>query len=300
MRGPPRPHGQGVVRTHDVVAGAEAQQRGGAVAEVGQHELAGGAVLHRHGLAGLGVDELGMDEAVGAQVHAVLLLALAPEADADVADPHRLGHARAPAGLELGAELRLSAAGLARDEDALDARAVEVALDEIGGVRRRRHHGLRPQQLDRLDQAVGVAGADRDVGEAEPVEGGERGAGHERAGVVGADDALAGLDAGGGVAARRAGHPVLEVLRGERDVARRAGGAAGGVDAHDLVRLGAQVRADRVLARDGRPDLALVGEREGGRCPRGRRDRGRPASRGRRASARAGRRSARGTRRRHS
>ena len=67
------------------------------------------------------------------------------------------------------------------------------------------------QQLDRLDQPLGVAGADRDVGEAEAVERRERGAGHERPGVVGADDPLAGLDAGRGVAARRAGDPVVEV-----------------------------------------------------------------------------------------
>ena len=80
------------------------------------------------GSAGLRVDELRVDEAARAEVHPVLLLALAPERHADVADPHRLGHARAPALLELRAERRLAAARLARDEDALDARAREVEV----------------------------------------------------------------------------------------------------------------------------------------------------------------------------
>ena len=76
----------------------------------------------------LGVDQLGVDEAARAEVHAVLLLALAPERDADVADAHRLGDLRAPALLELRAERRLAAAGLAGDEHALDARPAQVEL----------------------------------------------------------------------------------------------------------------------------------------------------------------------------
>ena len=131
-RGPVRPHGHGLVRTLDVVARAEAQQRRGAVAQVREHELAGRAVLHRDRGAGLGVDQLGVDEAARAEVHAVLLLALAPQRDADVADAHRLGHARAPALLELRAERRLAAAGLAGDEHALDARAAQVEA-ALGG-----------------------------------------------------------------------------------------------------------------------------------------------------------------------
>ena len=77
------------------------------------HELAGRLVLQRQRGAGVRVDQLGMDEAVRAQVHAVLLLALAPQRHVDIADPHRLGHARAPAVLQRGAERRLAAAGLA-------------------------------------------------------------------------------------------------------------------------------------------------------------------------------------------
>ena len=103
-RGPVRPHAHVARPELDVVARAEAQQRRGAVAKVCQHELAVGAVVERDGGARLRLDQLGVDEAARAEVHAVLLLALAPERHADVADPHRLGHLRAPALLELGAE----------------------------------------------------------------------------------------------------------------------------------------------------------------------------------------------------
>ena len=43
-RGPVRPHGHGLVRTCDVIARAEAQQRRSPVPEVREHELARGAV----------------------------------------------------------------------------------------------------------------------------------------------------------------------------------------------------------------------------------------------------------------
>jgi len=184
-----------------VVAGAEAQQRGGLVSEVGEDELAGRAVVHRDRRLGGGVDELGVDEAARAEVHAVLVLALAPQRDADVADAHGLGDLRAPAALEHRAEGGLAATGLAGDEDALDGRAVEVggALEEMGGVGRRDHDRVGLQQEDRGEQAVGIAGPDGDVRHAEALEGPERGAGDERPGVVGGDDALAGRDARRGV-----------------------------------------------------------------------------------------------------
>ena len=124
-------------------------------------------------------------------------LALAPQRDADVADAHRLGHARAPARLERRAERRLAAAGLARHEHALDAGGAQVdaalgrPLDEVGRVGRREHRGLGPQQLDRADEPLGVARADRDVAEADALERRERGARRERPRVVGGDDALA-------------------------------------------------------------------------------------------------------------
>ena len=67
-----------------------------------------------------------MHEPSPGEVHAALLLALAPERDGDVANAHRLGDARAPRRLELLPHDGLAAAGLARDHDALDAAARQV------------------------------------------------------------------------------------------------------------------------------------------------------------------------------
>ena len=125
-RGPVRPHGHGLVRTS---TWSRVRKRSSGAARWRRcvrtsSPLAPSSSSTR--LAGSRVDQLRVDEAARAQVHAVLLLALAPERDADVADAHRLGHARAPALLELRAERRLAAAGLARDEHALDARAAQV------------------------------------------------------------------------------------------------------------------------------------------------------------------------------
>src|SRR3954453_23659300 len=142
----PRPRAPAPARRRvdlDVVARAEAQQRRGAVAQVGEHEPAGRAVLHGDGLAARRVDELGMDEAVGAEVHAVLVLALAPQRHADVADAHRLGHARPPPLLEHGAEGGLATTGLAADAHALDTGAAQVGrLRQMGGGGRREHRRL--------------------------------------------------------------------------------------------------------------------------------------------------------------
>ena len=106
-----------------MVSRAEAEERRCLVPEVREHELAGSAVGEGAGGAALGVDELRVNEAARAEVHAVLLLALAPERWADVADAHRLGDARAPALLEPRAERGLAAARLTCDEKAHDARA---------------------------------------------------------------------------------------------------------------------------------------------------------------------------------
>src|SRR3954451_6291487 len=75
-----------------VVARAEAQQRRGAVAQVGQHELAARAVAERDRLGGVGVDQFGVHKPARAEVHSVLVLAFSPQGDADVADAHRFGH----------------------------------------------------------------------------------------------------------------------------------------------------------------------------------------------------------------
>ena len=155
----------------DVVMCAKPQQRRRLVTEMREDELAGSAVVERACSAALRIDQLRMDEAPRSQVHAVLLLALAPERDADVADAHRFRDPGPPAVLELCAKRRLAAAGLARDEHAGDARAVEIdvslgrPLDEMRRVRRGKHDGLWLEHLDCLDEPVGVTGPDGDVAE---------------------------------------------------------------------------------------------------------------------------------------
>ena len=87
-----------------------------------QHELAGGAVVQLERGCRLGVDQLGVNVAARAKVHAVLLLALPPQRHADVADAHRLGHPGAPALLQRRAKRRLAATGLAGHQHALHRR----------------------------------------------------------------------------------------------------------------------------------------------------------------------------------
>ena len=144
----------------------------------------------------------------------------------------------------------------------LDPRRSRPDLEQVGRVGGGEHGDLRSQQLDRAQHALGVAGADRDVRQADPFQGAERSAGHERTRVVRADRALARADSGGRVAARGPRDPVLEVPCRQRDVAGRTGGAARRVDAHDLLGTDAQVRADRVVGGGGLSQLALLGERE--------------------------------------
>src|SRR3954454_4155642 len=200
----------------DVVASAEAQERRGLVLQVRQDELASGFVLQWDRGCRVWVDQLGMDEAACAEVHPVLVLALAPKRDADVADPHRLCYTRAPCVLELLAERGLAAARLAGDQHATDARRAEL-LREIGRVRRRGHDRVGLQRLEGAKDAVGVAGADRNVRQSQPVEARKRGPCDERPGVVGGDDPLSGRDSACAVAARRARDPVVQVGGRERD-----------------------------------------------------------------------------------
>ena len=114
-----------------------------------------------------------------------------------------------------------------------------------------------------------------------------------------------GGDARGRVAARRAGHPVVEVARGERDVARRAGRAARRVDPDDLgpaSRRDARRSGSRACTVALSSCFSVSGSsrdlREPARAAAATRARPRPASRGRRPSARRGRRAGCGSTRR--
>ena len=165
-------------------------------------------------------------------------------------------------------ERLLAAAGLTGHEHALDARPREVDaallcdLDEMGRVGGREHGGFGTQALDRQQQPLRVARAEGDVAEPDAVEGGERGAGRERPGVVRRHDPLAGRDAGRRIAPRRRRHPVVEITGRQRHVARRAGRAARRVDADELGRVRAEMGSDRVVGRARRPQLVLLGQRQ--------------------------------------
>src|SRR3954470_14403601 len=100
----------------DVIAGPEAEERRRAVLQVAQDELALRAVGDGEGVAALRVDELCMHEAARAEVHPVLLFALAPERRADVSDAHRLRDLRTPAVFQPGSESRFPAPWLAGHE----------------------------------------------------------------------------------------------------------------------------------------------------------------------------------------
>ena len=64
----------------DVVTGAEPEQRRRLVPQMRKHELALGPVGQRHGRAALRIDQLGMDEAAAAEMHAASALRIRPTA----------------------------------------------------------------------------------------------------------------------------------------------------------------------------------------------------------------------------
>src|SRR6185436_4441727 len=115
-----------------------------------------------------------------------LLRTLAPERCGDVADAHDLVDHGVECTLQFGAERFLAAAGLAAHDDSPDRREAHSlrggGLGNMQGVRRRAGERLGLKPLDRGEELVGVAHADRDVHRADRLEGGERGAGDERAG----------------------------------------------------------------------------------------------------------------------
>src|SRR5260221_8700232 len=95
---------------------------------------------------------------------------------------------------------------------------------------------------------------------ADRLESGERGAGDERPGAEGRNDAVAGLEAvlRIGIAPDRT--PVLDVALRQRDIERRATGAAGRVDARGLADGDRGVRTERRVRRLALAQLVLLGE----------------------------------------
>ena len=196
-----RPQGHGVVRTW--TWSCVRKRRSGAARwrrwVRTSSPLAPSSVID--GGAGFGIDQLDVDDAPRADVHAVLLLALAEERHADVADAHRLRDLRAPTGFQPRPERLLAATGLAGHQHALDARAREVdAALPASSTRWAAYEGVSTAASGRrrsiaVQQPLRVAGAEGDVAQPDAVEGGERGAGGERPGVVRRDDPLSGRDA---------------------------------------------------------------------------------------------------------
>ena len=149
-RGPVRPHGQGVVRTW---TWSRVRKRRSGAAWCRRCVRTSSPVAPSASAIGgarLGIDQLGVDEAARAEVHAVLLLALAPERRADVADAHRLGHARAPALLEPRAGTRARRrparrrrARARRSTPRRSRSALGRPLDQVGGVGRRQRDRSR-------------------------------------------------------------------------------------------------------------------------------------------------------------
>jgi hypothetical protein len=171
-------------------------------------------------------------------------------------------HSRAKAFFKPLAERRLAPARLAGDEDAHEAGLLGALLGDVHGVRRRTDERLRAQSLERLQHLFGVAGADRDMRDAERIEGVERGAGDERARVVGGEQELAGAQAAARIAAPRDRAPILEIVARERYVARRAARAARRIDARRLLGPDRGMQAERRRLGLARAQLVLHGERQ--------------------------------------
>ena len=124
-----------------------AQHRGRLPGERGVDDLAGRALRPGDLVAGGGVDQLDGDAPLAAEVHAVLVVALAPYRREDVGQAHDFPHVvEGPTGPDLLPDLGLAEAGLAAAE--------ELAHPEGGGG-----------DPDQVLAVVGQVGAERGGGE---------------------------------------------------------------------------------------------------------------------------------------
>src|SRR3954467_2998322 len=178
------------------------------------------------------IDQLDVDQTLGREVHPRLSGAFAPERGRDVADSHDFVDPRTKGALQLAAERVLAAAGLAADDDPLDWGEADAFgprhLGDVQRVRRRAGERLRLQPLDRREELLGIADADRDMDRADRFECRERGPGDEWACAIGRHDTLAGLQAVSRIRAPPDLAPLLDVVRGERNVERLLALSAGG------------------------------------------------------------------------
>ena len=180
-----------------MIAAAKAHERRRFARQMRIDELAGGAVLQFQCFARFRLDQLDVDQSLGREMHPGLLGAFAPERGRDVADAHDLVDARAPGILQLLSETVFATARLAADDDAFHCAERDTfgggGLGDVQRIRGRAGERLGLEALDRREEALGVADADRDMYRADRLERGERSPGDERTGSVGSDHAFARL-----------------------------------------------------------------------------------------------------------
>src|SRR5205807_3925540 len=123
--------------------------------EVRVDELAHGARLEFHRLARVRIDQLHPDVAAAAEVHALLLRALAEQRRRYVANPHNLGDGDAENRLDVIADLRNPAARLAAGDDMGERRGSVV---QVGAAWRRDQVGKELRERGRGQKRVGEAG----------------------------------------------------------------------------------------------------------------------------------------------
>src|SRR3954454_19735836 len=236
---------------------------------MGPHELAVDAVLEWQRLGGLRVDHLEQRVLAGGQVQAGGVAALAGHGRPDVAHPERVGDRDAPRALDLGADGGEAGARLARGDDVAEAEGGGVDASftglggEVGGEAQGAEDRGDAEARDQVEQALGLADADRHDGGAGRLDRHVVGdaAGVERV-VEAMGDGVGGEEAGDRerlAAELRVG---LVVVPGEADRHRLAGGSGGDVQADELLGPRTQVLAERRLPLLARAQLLLGQEGE--------------------------------------
>ena len=158
------------------VARAIAQERRRLAAQVRPDELPARAVLERQRLAAVGIDQLDQRVLAGGEMEPVALAAGACHRGPDVRHPERVGHARAPRLLDLGAHSGKARARLAGRDDVAQTELARLdaglagATGQIGREGERPEQGVDAEPRDQLEQPPRLAGAHRHHRRAAPLE----------------------------------------------------------------------------------------------------------------------------------
>ena len=233
-------------------------------------ELAHGAGLEFHRLARVRIDQLHPDVAAAAEVHALLLRALAEQRRRYVANPHNLGDGDAENRLDVIADLRDPAARLAAGDDMGERRGSVVQVgaawrrDQVGKELRERGRGQKrvgEAGFQAEDDAVGVAGRHRHRTATDARQHEMRVSSHERTGAKGRQHAAVIVNPSGEICPRADCRPHLDIAAREREHAGCARGAAGLIDPLDLFMRDAEIAAERRRLVDRLLELLLRAER---------------------------------------